>query len=104
MADSNFSYWHSATFNNDGTKVLFTDEWGGGSGRAAAATDPMNWGADAIFDIVDDKMEFKGYYKMPAPQTRSGELRRAQRLADPDPGARRHGAGRGTRAACRCST
>jgi hypothetical protein len=68
-ADKNFAYWHSATFNNDGTKVLFTDEWGGGARPRCRATDPPNWGADAIFDIVDRKLQFKGYYKMPAPQT-----------------------------------
>ena len=69
VADSNFSYWHSATFNNDGTKVLFSDEWGGGGQPKCRATDPRDWGADAIFDIVNDKLVFKSYYKLPAPQT-----------------------------------
>jgi hypothetical protein len=69
VVDNNFAYWHSATFNNDGTKVLFTDEWGGGTRPRCRATDLPNWGADAIFDIVDRKMQFKGYFKMPAPQT-----------------------------------
>jgi hypothetical protein len=68
-ADKNFAYWHSATFNNDGTKVVFTDEWGGGTRPRCRATDPKNWGADAIFDIVDRKLQFRSYYKMPAPQT-----------------------------------
>jgi len=68
-ADKNFAYWHSATFNNDGTKVIFTDEWGGGTRPRCRATDPPNWGADAIFDIVDRKLQFRGYYKMPAAQT-----------------------------------
>jgi hypothetical protein len=68
-ADRNFAYWHSATFNNDGTKVIFTDEWGGGTRPRCRAIDPPNWGADAIFDIVDRKLRFQGYYKMPAPQT-----------------------------------
>ena len=68
-SDKNFAYWHSATFNNDGTKVVFTDEWGGGTRPRCRATDPKNWGADAIFDIVDRKLVFKGYYKMPAAQT-----------------------------------
>ncbi|MBI3403687.1 MAG: hypothetical protein HY048_19915 [Acidobacteria bacterium] len=68
-SDQNFAYWHSATFNNDGTKVIFTDEWGGGGRPRCRATDLFNWGADAIFDIVDRKLVFKGYYKMPAPQT-----------------------------------
>lgn len=69
VADSNFSYWHSATFNNDGTKVLFSDEWGGGGQPKCRASDPRDWGADAIFDIVDGKMQLKSYYKLPAPQT-----------------------------------
>ena len=69
VVDKAFSYWHSATFNNDGTKVVFTDEWGGGSRPRCRATDPLDWGADAIFDIVDKKLQFKSYYKMPAPQT-----------------------------------
>ncbi len=69
VADSNFSYWHSATFNNDGTKVLFSDEWGGGSQPKCRSTDKPEWGADAIFTVKDRKMEFKGYYKLPAPQT-----------------------------------
>ncbi len=69
VVDKNFAYWHSATFNNDGTKVIFTDEWGGGGRPRCRASDPPNWGADAIFDIVDRKLRFGGYFKMPAPQT-----------------------------------
>jgi hypothetical protein len=69
VADSNFSYWHSATFNNDGTKILFSDEWGGGGQPKCRVTDKPEWGADAIFTIVNGKMEFQSYYKMPAPQT-----------------------------------
>jgi hypothetical protein len=68
VVDKSFAYWHSATFNNDGTKIVFTDEWGGGSRPRCRATDPLTWGADAIFDIVDKKMVFRGYYKMPAAQ------------------------------------
>jgi hypothetical protein len=69
-SDKNFAYWHSATFNNDGTKVIFTDEWGGGTRPRCRKEDLLNWGADAIFDIgKDKKMTFGGYYKMPAPQT-----------------------------------
>lgn len=69
VADFNFSYWHSATFNNDGSKILFTDEWGGGAGAKCRPTDPREWGADAIFTIDNGTMEFQGYYKLPAPQT-----------------------------------
>ncbi len=69
VLDKNFAYWHSATFNNDGTKVIFTDEWGGGSRPRCRATDPPTWGADAIFEIVDRKLKFGGYFKLPAPQT-----------------------------------
>jgi hypothetical protein len=69
VSDKNFAYWHSATFNNDGTKVVFTDEWGGGTRPRCLATDSPTWGADAVFDIVDRKLKFGGYYKLPAPQT-----------------------------------
>ena len=69
VADSNFSYWHSATFNNDGTKILFSDEWGGGGQPKCRATDKKEWGADAIFTLAGRKMQFASYYKMPAPQT-----------------------------------
>lgn len=69
VADPNFAYWHSATFNNDGTKVVFTDEWGGGSGARCRETDSPEWGANAIFDIVDGKMQFASYYKLPVVQT-----------------------------------
>ena len=68
VTDKGFAYWHSATFNNDGTKVIFTDEWGGGGRARCRAWDPLDWGADAIYDIVDNKMVFKSHYKMPAPQ------------------------------------
>ena len=69
VADSNFSFWHSATFNNDGTKILFTDEWGGGLQPRCRATDKYEWGADAIFTLAGNTMTFQSYYKMPAPQT-----------------------------------
>jgi hypothetical protein len=68
-SDSNFSYWHSATFNNDGTKVLFSDEWGGGIGPKCRVTDRPQWGADALFTIANGALTFQGYYKLPAPQT-----------------------------------
>jgi hypothetical protein len=67
--DPNYSYWHSASFSNDGTKVVFTDEWGGGLGPRCRANDPNKWGADAIFHLKDDKLTFASYYKMPAAQS-----------------------------------
>ena len=69
VVDKGFAYWHSATFNNDGTKVVFTDEWGGGGRPRCQASDPRNWGADAIYDIVDGKLKFRSLYKLPAPQS-----------------------------------
>ena len=69
VTDKGFAYWHSATFNNDGTKVLFTDEWGGGGRPRCRASDPQDWGADAIYDIKDGKLEFQSYYKLAAPQS-----------------------------------
>jgi hypothetical protein len=69
VTDPNYAFWHSANFSNDGTKVLFTDEWGGGGQPRCRATDPMNWGADAIFRLNKGKLTLASYYKMPAPQT-----------------------------------
>ncbi|MEX2602403.1 MAG: hypothetical protein WD355_12180 [Balneolaceae bacterium] len=70
VADSNFAYWHSATLSNDGSKILFTDEWGGGAQPKCRENDPMEWGANAIFTISDDNtMEFESYFKLPAAQT-----------------------------------
>ena len=67
--DPNYSYWHSASFSNDGSKVVFTDEWGGGMGARCKPTDPLKWGADAIFNLKDDKLSLASYYKMPAAQS-----------------------------------
>jgi hypothetical protein len=69
VADSNFAYWHSATFNNDGTKILFSDEWGGGGSPKCRPLDKPEWGANAIFEIVNRKLVFKSYYKIPTYQT-----------------------------------
>jgi len=69
--DPNYSYWHSASFSNDGTKVVFTDEWGGGLGARCRPNDPNKWGADAIFRLKDDKLSFVNYYKMPSAQSDS---------------------------------
>jgi len=69
VADANMSFWHSATFNNDGTKVLFTDEWGGGGQPRCRATDKLEWGSNALFTIEDKKMKFHSYYKLPAAQS-----------------------------------
>ncbi|HEX9129856.1 MAG TPA: hypothetical protein VF850_11910 [Gemmatimonadaceae bacterium] len=69
VIDPNFAYWHSATFNNDGTKVLFSDEWGGGMAPRCRPTDKITWGADAIFYRAGDKMTPAGHYKLPVAQT-----------------------------------
>jgi len=69
VADSNFAYWHSATFNNDGTKLLFSDEWGGGGGPKCREGDKMEWGSNAIFTIENRKLKFQSYYKIPTVQT-----------------------------------
>ena len=69
VADRNMSFWHSATFSNDGKKVLFSDEWGGGSSPRCRDTDKPEWGANAIFTIDNNKLNFRSYYKLPAPQT-----------------------------------
>jgi hypothetical protein len=69
--DPNYSYWHSASFSNDGKKVVFTDEWGGGLGARCRANDPNKWGADAVFRLKHNKLSFASYYKLPAAQTDS---------------------------------
>jgi len=66
--DKNYAYWHSASFSNDGKKVVFTDEWGGGLGARCRETDPNVWGADAIFSLKNGKLAFGNYYKLPAAQ------------------------------------
>ena len=66
--DPNYSYWHSASFSNDGTKVVFTDEWGGGLGARCRPNDPNKWGADAIFHLKGAKLSLASYYKLPAAQ------------------------------------
>ncbi len=66
--DPNYAYWHSASFSNDGKKVVFTDEWGGGLAARCRATDPNKWGANAVFHLQDNKLKFASYYKLPAAQ------------------------------------
>lgn len=66
--DPNYAYWHSASFSNDGKKVVFTDEWGGGLGARCRPNDPNKWGADSIFNLQDNKLKFASYYKMPSAQ------------------------------------
>jgi hypothetical protein len=68
VVDPNFAFWHSATFSNDGKKVLFTDEWGGGGQARCRASDPVKWGGDALFRLSKDKLELGGYYKLPVVQ------------------------------------
>ena len=66
--DPNYAYWHSAMFSNDGKKVVFTDEWGGGLNARCRANDPNVWGANAIFRLTGNKLSFASYYKLPAAQ------------------------------------
>lgn len=69
--DKNYAYWHSAAFSNDGKKVMFTDEWGGGMGARCRENDPNVWGADSIFHLENNKLRFASYYKLPAAQSDS---------------------------------
>jgi hypothetical protein len=93
VADPNFVFWHSATFNNDGTSVIFTDEWGGGTQPRCRPQDPDNWGANAIFRIEDGEMRHASYFKLPARPDGAGDLRGAQRLTGPGAGPRHQGPG-----------
>ena len=73
VADENFAYWHSATFNNDGDTVVFTDELGGGAGAVCQPTNDPETGADAIYTIEGEgserTLEFASYYKIPQVQS-----------------------------------
>ena len=69
VADPIYAYWHGATFSNDGTKVMFTDEWGGGVFPHCRATDDLSWGGNAIYEIVNGNLEFRSYYKLPVVQS-----------------------------------
>ena len=69
VADPLYAYWHGATFSNDGKTVVFTDEWGGGTGARCRANDDLKWGGNSIYDIVDGKLVFRSYYKIPPVQT-----------------------------------
>lgn len=66
--DPDMAYWHSATFNNEGNVVVFTDEWGGGVAARCQATDPANWGANLIATIEDNTLAGQRFYKLPAHQ------------------------------------
>ena len=93
VVDPGFAYWHSATFNNDGTKVIFTDEWGGGGRPRCRASDPRDWGANAIYDIVRRQDAVPQPLQAGRPADRPRELRGAQRFPRPGAGPRHHGAG-----------
>ena len=69
VADPNYAYWHGATFSNDGTKVIFTDEWGGGTAARCRVTDQSEWGGNAIYEIVNGQLAFRSYYKLPVAQS-----------------------------------
>ena len=101
VSDPNFSYWHSATLSNDGTKVIFTDEWGGGTSARCRSTDRPEWGADAIFDIVDGQMVFAQLLQDAGSADVAGELRRPQLVAAAGAQTATSSSRRGTRAGCR---
>jgi hypothetical protein len=69
LFDPDMAYWHSATFNNDATKVLFSDEWGGGIGARCRAEDPATWGADLVATIENRILKGQNFYKLPSHQS-----------------------------------
>ncbi|HXD48020.1 MAG TPA: hypothetical protein VN600_04575 [Gemmatimonadaceae bacterium] len=69
-SDTNFSLWHTAVFSNDGSKVVFTDEWGGGTAPNCQATSMLEMGGNTILTISKDKkMTEHAYFKIPSAQT-----------------------------------
>ena len=93
VADPLFSYWHGATFSNDGKAVVFTDEWGGGYGARCRATDQLSWGANAIYEIVNRKLVFKQLLQAAGRPDDDRELRQPRRQPDPGPEPQRAGPG-----------
>lgn len=71
LFDPDMAYWHSATFNAAGDKILFTDEWGGGVAARCRAEDPATWGADLIATIEDGRLVGKNFFKLASVQTAS---------------------------------
>jgi LVIVD repeat-containing protein len=69
VSDPDWAYWHGATFSNDGSKVVFTDEWGGGTNERCRPQDQLNWGGNSIYEIVDRKFVKRSEFKLPAAQT-----------------------------------
>lgn len=66
--DPDMAYWHSATFNNAGDKVVFTDEWGGGTSARCRAEDPATWGANMIATIENRTLQGQSFHKLPSVQ------------------------------------
>lgn len=70
VADTNFSLWHTAVFSNDGKKVVFTDEWGGGTSPNCQITHPLEMGGNTTLVIgADRRFTQHAYFKLPSAQT-----------------------------------
>lgn len=68
LFDPDMAYWHSATFNNTGDVVVFTDEWGGGTAARCRAEDPVTWGANLIATVEDGQLTGQSFFKLPTVQ------------------------------------
>jgi len=68
-----FAFWHSATFSNDASKVVFTDELGGGGAATCNPEIGPELGANGIYQIVGKgkhrKLKFRSFYKIDRTQT-----------------------------------
>ena len=84
--DPDMAYWHSATFNNAGDKVVFTDEWGGGIGARCQATDPATWGADMVATIENRTLKGESFHKLPSAQGESENCVAHNGMVIPVPG------------------
>ena len=69
-SDTNFSLWHTAVFSNDGKKVVFTDEWGGGTSPMCQANSMLEMGGNTILTVDKAKKYTQhAYFKIPSAQT-----------------------------------
>lgn len=70
VSDTNFSLWHTAVFSNDAKRVVFTDEWGGGTGPMCQATSMMQMGGNTTLTIDSKrKLTEHAYFKIPTAQS-----------------------------------
>ena len=66
---NNFQGRHTAAFSNDGTKLIQTDEWGGGTGPMCQASSMIELGGNTVISLdAKRKQTQRAYFKLPSAQ------------------------------------